>query len=221
MKTTKFNDASGREVEYDKKGIITLLKQEYLRRKSDKVGKAVKLSQRTPNSVWETAAEYCIELQANPRMFVKAAFDKCSLLTGPYANMLGSKRAVQWYEQYTRTNNKMIEQCAGLSPSEEQTLDVILSECETVQAILTAKIPVPDLSISQKDFNRTVNQYEEAVTELLKDEFLQTSTISRAIVAKSLGLQSLATMLLNEALEAASDNPGQRKVIEKAFAAKI
>jgi hypothetical protein len=54
--------------------------------------------------IWNTAAERCVDLKADPFNFVKAAFLYNNVAGGPYPHQMTGQAVVKWYNQFLQAS---------------------------------------------------------------------------------------------------------------------
>ena len=84
------------------------LRSTYRRRKAERIKRRYRPKPRHDTmTMWEKAAEICMQLNANAEDFVNAAFEQSELKEGPYPRMLHSVKASQWYKAYMAVRPKV------------------------------------------------------------------------------------------------------------------
>lgn len=82
------------------------LKQAYINEKTQRIGnkRPYKFSPKHDKDAhWKKIAVQCLELNADPITYMRAAFIKCTMPDGPFVNSLGGAAAEAWYRNYVRT----------------------------------------------------------------------------------------------------------------------
>lgn len=87
------------QLEYTAAELMRLYREE----KRHRIGRRYVLHPRFQNpKIWEHAAELCIEVGAEPKEFIQAAFDGCKIKEGPMPNLLSSKRSMgRWWQEWS------------------------------------------------------------------------------------------------------------------------
>lgn len=92
--------------------VANALKVCYVNEKRQKTaGNFTQISRRYDKAeYWQKVARQCINLNADPVTYMKAAFVKCTQETGPFPTSLGGPAAAYWYRSYINTVGKKVEE---------------------------------------------------------------------------------------------------------------
>jgi hypothetical protein len=88
------------------KALGKALKKAYIIEKNQRIGgkRPYKFSEKHDRTEhWRKIAMQCLELNADPITYMRAAFIKCTMPDGPFVNSLGGPAAKHWYVSYIRS----------------------------------------------------------------------------------------------------------------------
>lgn len=88
------------------RALCKALKKAYIVEKNQRIGgkRPYKFSEKHDRAEhWKKIAMQCLELNADPVTYMRAAFIKCTMPDGPFVNSLGGPAAEKWYASYVRS----------------------------------------------------------------------------------------------------------------------
>ena len=93
------------------KDLAPQIRAAFIRHKEIKIRKRYKPSGKPGQDTaahWLKAAEVCIDLNAQPDVFVAAIFSQSTVKGGPFSSTLGGGFARQWYHEYCRIHGMKV-----------------------------------------------------------------------------------------------------------------
>ena len=122
--------------QYDTAKIAQLIRDNFRTAKGNQIGRPYRgHPDHDKWEIWETAADLCIESEADPVDFVSAAFALCTVPRGPFPKHMASKAATRWYSEYvTQVNNspeKLTE--ADYVRRTRDKINYVVSACLSMQ----------------------------------------------------------------------------------------
>lgn len=93
------------------------IKRAFFARKTAQLGRRYTPQERwRRDDFWEAAGAQCVELEADPESYVRAAFQGNTVPGGPFPSQLGGKASAMWWKRYADQFRQAVD---GLTPFEQ------------------------------------------------------------------------------------------------------